>query len=88
MVQGYYQWSGYNSDMSFNNLIPKSYGGSILYNAECWSLGLNAEVTQSVVNSIDGGYNKNDIKFFLLFSLRGLGDSNIQIYSINQEEPL
>ena len=58
--------------MSFNGLIPKSYGGSVLYNAECWSLGLNAEITNSIVNSIDGRYNKNDIKFFLLFSLRGL----------------
>lgn len=88
VVQGYYKWSGYNTDMSFNGLIPKSYGGSILYNAECWSLGINAEVTRSIVNSIDGRYNKNDVKFFLLFSLRGLGDSNIQIFSINQEEPI
>ncbi len=88
VLQGYYNWSGYNTDMSFNGLIPKSYGGSVLYNAECWSLGLNAEITNSIVNSIDGRYNKNDIKFFLLFSLRGLGDSNIQVFSINQEEPI
>ncbi len=88
VLQGYYRWSGYNTDMSFNGLMPKSFGGSILYNAECWSLGLNAEVTKSIVNSIDGGYNKDDIKFFLLFSLRGLGDSNIQVFSINKENPI
>ena len=87
VVQGYYKWSGYNTDMSFNGLIPKSYGGSILYNAECWSLGINAEVTRSIVNSIEGRYSKDDAKFFLLFSLRGLGDSNLQIFSLNQEEP-
>lgn len=88
VLQGYYNWSGYNRDMSFNGLIPKSYGASLLYNAECWSLGLNAEINRSVVNSMEGRYNKDEMKFFLLFSLRGLGDSNLQIFSLNKEEPL
>lgn len=86
-LQGYYKWSGYNKDMSFSGLIPKGYGVSILYNAECWSLGLNAEINNYIVNSIDGKYKRDEMKFFLIFSLRGLGDSNIQLFSINQKEP-
>ena len=67
---------------------PKSFGASILYNAECWSLGFRGDVTQSIVNSINGQYKRNEIKLYILFSLRGLGDSNIDAYSIIQENPI
>ena len=74
--------------MGFDNLNPKSFGASLLYNAECWSLGLRADIIQSTVNAINGQYRKNEIKFYVLFSLRGLGDTNINAYSIIQENPL
>ena len=87
-AQGYFNWSGYNSNISFDNLQPKSFGASILYNSECWSLGFRGDVTQSIVNSINGQYKRNEIKLYILFSLRGLGDSNIDAYSIIQENPI
>ncbi len=87
-AQGYVNWSGYNENMSFNNLNPKSFGASLLYNAECWSLGLRADIIQSTINAINGQYRKDEIKFYVLFSLRGLGDTNINAYSIIQENPL
>lgn len=87
-AQGYYNWSGYNSDLSFNNLKPKSFGASLLYNSECWSLGVRGDVTQSIVNAVSGQYRRNEIKIYILFSLRGLGDSNIDTYSIIQENPI
>ncbi len=87
-AQGFHNWSGYNSDMSFNNLYPKSFGASLLYNAECWSLGLRGDVNLSTVNSIDGKYHKEELRLYLLFSLKGLGDTNIEAFSINHEKPI
>ena len=87
-VQGFHNWSGYNSQMSFENLYPKNFGASILYNAECWSLGLRGDVNLSTINSFDGKYQKNEIRLYLLFSLKGLGDTNIEAFSINHEKPI
>lgn len=87
-AQGFYNWSGYNETMDIKNLYPKTFGGSLIYNSECFSIGFRGDVTQSTINSINGPYNRNEIKLYILFSLRGLGDSNIDAYSIIQENPI
>lgn len=80
---GSYEWMGYNDEMSFNNLIPKERSVYLLYNAECWSLGAKAAFNNYEINSIDGKYARKEAKFYIMFSLKGLGDSSIEFFNLN-----
>lgn len=87
-LEGFSDWWGYHENIGINKLVPYEYGGSVLYNAECWSMGLKASVSDYTVNAINNPYNRQEVKFYFMLSLKGLGDNSIEVFNLKNENPI
>lgn len=79
--EGYTKWQAFHKNLDVKDLKLSEYGGSVLYNAECWSLGGKVAISEYNVNSNTGVYKNNEIKVYILLSLKGLGETSTQIFN-------
>lgn len=82
------KWQGYNSDISFSNLLPYEHSASLLYNADCWHIGVQVDAENYDTIYRDGKYRQQDITFYITFGLKGIGDTETQFSKIEERRKI
>ena len=88
ILEGSNKWQGYNPDVSLKNLVSVEQEASITYMAECWNLGFEVEANTYNVNTRAGKHRQKEITFYLVFGIKGIGDTRMQFKKTEDESDI